>query len=243
MFSYEQIQQLNQLELTVYDYIISHKKAITKMTIRELAEACHVSTTTVLRFCNKVGLDGFSELKYALKQRLAPAVAEPQMRNVVDSVNEFLTRFKDPSFQASIDEAAQLMMKADLILFFGIGTSGSFARYGARLLANLGFYTLTITDPFQPQPKMLAGQAKIVLVDVSVSGEREQVIKQAQIYRELGAKVVGLTNNGLSPLASLADVNLAYNVHEVLNGDVDLTTQVPVVLILEEIMHAVQKLQ
>ncbi|WP_245871535.1 MurR/RpiR family transcriptional regulator [Streptococcus penaeicida] len=37
------------------------------ITIQELAEICHVSTTTVFRFCKKLGLAGFSELKAMLK--------------------------------------------------------------------------------------------------------------------------------------------------------------------------------
>lgn len=247
MFNYQEIESLNRLELTVYDYIIQNKSAVINMTIRELANQSHVSTTTVLRFCNKVGLDGFMELKYAIKQDLAhQQLEQPKMTRVVDSVNEFLGRFNDQTYQDHVQQVAEMMVDADLILFFGIGTSATFAQYGARLLANLGLYTLSIIDPFQPQPTQLRHAEKIVLVDVSVSGEREQVLKQAQFYHELGAKVVSITNTAVSTLARLSDVNIAYNAHEVrdiINDDVDLTTQVPVVLTMEQIMHKTHQIQ
>lgn len=56
MFSYEKIQKLNDLELLVYDHIMKNKQVVIFMTIRELADAVHVSTSTVIRFCKKDGL-------------------------------------------------------------------------------------------------------------------------------------------------------------------------------------------
>ena len=37
------------------------------MTIRELSEDIHISTTSILRFCKKCGVEGFSEFKTVLK--------------------------------------------------------------------------------------------------------------------------------------------------------------------------------
>ena len=63
MFSYEQIQSLNELEMEVYNYVIVHLEQVSHMRIRELAESAHVSTSTILRFCNKLGCDGYTEFK------------------------------------------------------------------------------------------------------------------------------------------------------------------------------------
>lgn len=56
MFSYEKIQKLNDLELLVYDHIMKNKQVVIFMTIRELADAVHVSASTVICFCKKDGL-------------------------------------------------------------------------------------------------------------------------------------------------------------------------------------------
>ena len=53
MFTVDQIKSLNELELSVYHYVMQHQSAIPYMRIRELAAEAHVSTTTVLRFCKK----------------------------------------------------------------------------------------------------------------------------------------------------------------------------------------------
>lgn len=56
MFSTEVLKRLNELEMYLYDYIIynKNKNKIPYMKIRELAKETNVSTTTIIRFCNKV---------------------------------------------------------------------------------------------------------------------------------------------------------------------------------------------
>ena len=62
MFTYKQIESLNDLELQVYEYIIKNHDIVLKLTIRELAKNVHVSTTTILRFCKKMDCEGFCKM-------------------------------------------------------------------------------------------------------------------------------------------------------------------------------------
>ena len=70
MFTHEMIKSFNQLEMDVYNYIISNEEKVVYMKVRELAEEVHVSTTTILRFCKKVGCEGYSEFRLKLKQEV-----------------------------------------------------------------------------------------------------------------------------------------------------------------------------
>lgn len=56
MFSVEQIKTLNNLELEIYEYVIKNPNKVKYMRIRELALEVHASTSTILRFCQKMGL-------------------------------------------------------------------------------------------------------------------------------------------------------------------------------------------
>ena len=51
MFTHEMVKSFNQLEMDVYNYIVQNEDKVIYMKVRELADAVHVSTTTVLRFC------------------------------------------------------------------------------------------------------------------------------------------------------------------------------------------------
>ena len=59
---------LNLNDLYIWRYILGHKKTCENMSISELAEHCNVSKTSILRFTQKISLNGFSELKFYLKQ-------------------------------------------------------------------------------------------------------------------------------------------------------------------------------
>ena len=68
MFSHAAVASLNNLEMMVYHYVIKNRdKVMLCMTIRELAEAAGVSTTTVLRFCRKLQCEGYSEFRVRFK--------------------------------------------------------------------------------------------------------------------------------------------------------------------------------
>ena len=60
MFSHAAIASLNNLEMLVYNYVIKNRDKVMYMTIRELADAAGVSTTTVLRFCRKLKCEGYA---------------------------------------------------------------------------------------------------------------------------------------------------------------------------------------
>lgn len=57
MFTHEIVKSFNQLEMDVYNYIVQNEEQVIHMKVRELADAVHVSTTTILRFCKKAGCE------------------------------------------------------------------------------------------------------------------------------------------------------------------------------------------
>ena len=67
MFSHSAIASLNNLEMMVYNNVIKNRDKVMYMTIRELADAAGVSTTTILRFCRKLNCDGYSEFRVRFK--------------------------------------------------------------------------------------------------------------------------------------------------------------------------------
>ena len=70
MFSYEEIQKYNETDICIYKYIVSNIDKVQYMTIRELAKAIHISTSTILRFCNKNNFEGYFDFKEALKKEI-----------------------------------------------------------------------------------------------------------------------------------------------------------------------------
>lgn len=81
-FTYSQVESLNETEAYVYNCVVKNTKKVLNESIRELANDTHVSTATVMRFCKKMGCEGFTELKYRLKE--SEEMQETKEDNVAD---------------------------------------------------------------------------------------------------------------------------------------------------------------
>ncbi len=240
MFNYEDIQTLNELELEVYNYVISNPEKTIKMKIRELADECHVSTTTILRFCKKFNCEGFVEFKLLLKMTLNEK--DPQIKeNDLDFLVNYIQSVKQEEYQNLLDRTAEFLASKNFIWFYGIGTSGILGNFGARLLSNIGKYSQCIDDPFYPIPNHMLDEGVIVVL--SVSGETKEVIDKIRYYKSKKATIVSITNNGMSILAKLSDISINYYMPEVILGDkYNVTTQVPVMVILEQLALKVRQI-
>ncbi|MFD1392351.1 MurR/RpiR family transcriptional regulator [Lacticaseibacillus jixianensis] len=243
MFPYAKLRTLNGLESSVYTYINQHQVEVEAMTIRELAEKAHVSTTTILRFANKMGYEGYSELRYALKRhRSALSETVPLSdQDLSAPLAEFFETVTTPEFSKLIDIAATRLERAPLVLLCGIGTGAALAEYGARFWSNTGTFSLALTDPDYPFPDQTAVLKDTVMVALSVSGESQPVIDMATRAQEAGVNVIAITDHADSTLSHLADLVITYYLPELTRGGLNLTTQVPIIYLLELIAHRLEQ--
>lgn len=234
MFNYNTLQTYNDLETLVYSYIMEHKEQIKYMTIRELADAVHVSTSTVLRFCKKTGCDGYSEFKVRFKQFLAENKKETQLKDKgIDEIMYFLHTITSTEFERKINEVVKHISEAKQLIFIGIGTSGILGKYGARYFSNIGKYTQYIEDPYYPVHEDLDSA---IIIALSESGETQQVIQMAERFKRHNARILSITNGNSCTLAKISDFHLSYFVgHHMIHEEYNITSQVPVIYLLETI--------
>ena len=239
MFSNEVITSFNELETSLYNYICQNGDKVAYMRIRELADETHVSTATILRFCRKVNCEGFSEFKVKLKMHLE-GNKKTVIKSVHHSVVEFFERTLKGDIEVKIKQAASLVNTAENVIFIGIGSSGILAEYGARYFSSLGKFSLYIKDPHFPIHTKLRNNS--VTIALSVSGENHFTVTHLNQLKQEGSKIISITNNKLSTIAKISDINIPYYVTEEFVEEANITTQVPVVYILESMAREIHKL-
>ncbi|TRZ36294.1 MurR/RpiR family transcriptional regulator [Niallia circulans] len=238
MFTKEMVQTFNELEMVLYNFITKNSDKVIYMRIRELSDQTHVSTSSILRFCRKLNCDGFSEFKVKLKLFLDRNEQE-NLKSTKYYLSEFLERTMKGNFESHIQKMAELVLRTDKIIFVGTGSSGILAEYGARYFSSLGKFSSYIKDPFYPiNSKELKNSTSIIL---SVSGETDFTLNLANQLKIEGSNIVSITNNKNCQLAKISDINIAYYVTEVFLGDSNITSQMPVMYILEESAHIIQQ--
>ena len=91
----------------IADYLLEHMQTVPFMSVPELAQRIGVSEATIVRFAQRIGYAGFSELKMTLVEmiqgRLGTA-GEPEQQPVSDDVLTSIAALEISNIQRTIDQ-------------------------------------------------------------------------------------------------------------------------------------------
>ena len=87
-------KDLSKNERVLADYILKHPEDVLKMSSKDLGKVCFVSTATVYRLCDKLGLSGFSDLKIKITSSLDDYRKSNEDFNFDFPVNQFQTHYE-----------------------------------------------------------------------------------------------------------------------------------------------------
>lgn len=87
-------KDLSKNERILANYILKHPEDVLKMTSKDLGKVCFVSTATVYRLCDKLGLSGFSDLKIKITSSLDDYRKSNENFNFDFPVNQFQTHYE-----------------------------------------------------------------------------------------------------------------------------------------------------
>lgn len=239
MFSPEKIRALTPLELSIYSYILENKEKVAYMKIRELALESHVSTTSILKFCKKFGFDSYTEFRMSYKQHLNQLKTQQHMTNDTAELIDFLQRSDTEAFNQQIDKITHSILNAKQTIFIGSGNSGVMAKYGARFLSSIGELTLYIDDPHYPIEGSLYSDSVVIIC--SVSGESNDIIRHINNFKSKNCQIISITNNQNSTISKMSHLNISYYISQYRNQDYDITSQIPVISIIEKIGKALYR--
>lgn len=246
LFTTQQMQEFSDLDYSIYNFVIANPEKIAYMTIRELADEAHVSTASITRFCQKVDCDGYSEFKIKFKMQ-SESTKKMSFSNDLTSVEVFLNRMREASYESEIHEVAQVLADAKSLIFVGTGNSGIMAEYASRYFSSVGKFALHVINPmFQLS---VDNPEDTVFVFLSVEGELATLIDNLTKIKALKSTIVSITNSKKSTLAKMSDYNLScyvqreHNKNTSFHNKIDVTTQVPVMLLLETLAKEVHDIR
>lgn len=232
MFNSEIIKNLNDLELMLYRYIIRNTEKVTYMRIRELADEAHVSTTTILRFCKKFDCNGYSEFKVKLKMYLQDSNINT-VKNDQSVIIDFFKKLNTEELDEKIEAVCELILSSSNLVFLGSGTSGILCKYAARYFSSVGKFASYIDDPYFPTNYKTYENCVIIIL--SVSGETKSVINLINNFKRENCPIISITNSENCTISKISDLNISYYINQEKIGISDITTQVPVLYIIETI--------
>lgn len=238
------INSLNSNEQIILQYIYAHPKEVAESTIRELAHQLSISTTSILRFCKKIELSGYSELKYLLKERplttyesiLVNKDEKLFLQELTNDIENTLLLTKEPSINQMI---RILDSSKNIHLFSGGGISGRVLDYWEKMLFSYGRQNTYRYEASRLAFHIAENLTKNdVLFLISASGTYEPTIKMANLAKMNGAQVVAITPYTDNILATIADINFRFFSRPRYNKNTEYTSRLPIFFIIDTIFKA-----
>ena len=214
----------------VAQYIVDHLDEVAFQTAEELARRANTSSSTVVRFSQALGFEGFPELQGQARDEYRRRVAAGLTGTPAASAeplfsldqNEFETAVA--ADHVNLEETARKVSRSDIesaidaiagarrVLIAGTDQMAFFASYLRHLLMLLDLQADIVASPSQEALSRLGRiDEETVVVGLSAGRPHPLVVRAMKLARHRKAGTVAITDATLSEVAKLAQIRLYYS--------------------------------
>lgn len=220
-------KNFSESQILIAEYLLHHSDKAAFFTAANLGKVTGVSESTVVRFANFLGYDGYPALQRDLQDRIKNKLTTVNrlkksirrvnggenilyevLRNDVKNINKTMNNISLESFDKFVEE----MLKANNIYIVGLRTAASLAYFMGftlhLLLKNVTTITFGVSDLFE---RLINLNEKDLLIGISFPRYTLQTVEIMEYAKKKGAKTAAITDSVISPLAQLADISIFAN--------------------------------
>ncbi|BEU87540.1 MurR/RpiR family transcriptional regulator [Selenomonas sp. TAMA-11512] len=201
------LQELGDVDKCIWRYIESDRVTASRSSIHELARACTVSSASVVRFAQKLGFDGFGEMKAFM--RMEAAAKSAPSRDVITELGSFYEQTWRELMRRDYTRANKLIREAHRIFAYASGYVQTNVMQEMKrlfLFDNIFICEIAGRDEFQ-SVYQTAGPDDLFIF-ISLSGESERVVEFAEKLSLKGVPILSITEMRQNTLAGRSTENL-----------------------------------
>lgn len=203
-------------EKRIAEYILKHYATLQDINSYTLAKATHTGQATVIRFVKSIGYAHFQEFLLDLRTSDQHNIIErdihihddiittntKMVQSYTNTLHFILEQNKEETFQSALS----LILTAQKIIVFGVGSSGLAGLDFANKLLKYGKPTFCNSDIHMSLSLISNASADDLIIIFSASGMKSEIITAAKKAKEVGAKLIAITSLGKNKLTKEADV-------------------------------------
>jgi DNA-binding MurR/RpiR family transcriptional regulator len=219
--------EFSRSQKDVAQYVVDHLDEVAFHTAEELARRANTSSSTVVRFSQALGFEGFPELQEAAREEYrhhhrsaaTPEAATPlfsldqspfEQAVAADHVNVEDTARRVS--RSEVDGAIEAIAEAERILIAGTDQMAFFASYLRHLLMLLDLRAEIVASPSQEALGRLSRiDEDTLVIGLSAGRPHPLVVRSMKLARHRQAQTMAITDATLSEVAKLARIRLYYS--------------------------------
>ena len=226
----QRFDEFSRSQKDVGQYIVDHLDEAAFQTAEELARRASTSSSTVVRFAQALGFEGFPELQAAARDEYrraressngsAPELNTPPLFPIDQTDFEASlaadpTNLEDTARKVDRDEVAasiELISRAERIVLCGTDQMAFFASYLRHLLMLLDLRCEVVASPSQEGLARLGRiDENTLVIGFSAGRPHPLVVRAMKLARHRKADTIAIADATLSEVAKLADQRLYYS--------------------------------
>lgn len=232
-------------------WLLEHRNEAPTLTTKQIARATFTSPAAVVRFAQKLGYNGFEELRSELARESVylnqhfrgvdanqPLSANDSMMTVAAKVSALARETTDDTLslmdEATLARAVELMEHARAIHLAAVSFPLLYGQDFQLKMRRIGKPVLAVTLPGEQLfAEQLATPDDCALI-ISYSGTTPATLDLARMYHRCSVPIIAVTSMGTNPLRELADVTLTLTTRERLYSKVaGFTSELSIKLTLD----------
>jgi DNA-binding MurR/RpiR family transcriptional regulator len=217
----------------VAQYIVDHLDEAAFQTAEELARRANTSSSTVVRFSQALGFEGFPELQAAAREEYRRVNAKAAKNGGAGGSSSSAPLFSldQNEFEAalaadhlnvedtarkvsrsSVDAMIEAIVDAEKVLVAGTDQMAFFASYLRHLLMLLDLRVDVVASPSQEALSRLGRiDGATLVIGLSAGRPHPLVVRAMKLARHREARTGAITDATLSEVAKLAQIKLYYS--------------------------------
>lgn len=217
---------LSASEKVVADAVIGNMRDMLLMSIQDFSNYAGVSVATTIRFCKKMGFDGYRDfciqmaqnsnnhVDYVLDLHASDDDMESQIRRVLMANAETIHTTMDNLDYKTIEHVAEVIDRCRRIMFVGMGTSHIVCEDAMLRFLRAGKQALCYGDAHASVVAVSHFDAEDVVVGISHSGTTQEVYEVLRFAKQKGATTVAITTYPQERISEVSDVILRTQTRE-----------------------------
>ncbi len=205
----------------IADYILTHYEKAAYITASKLGQSSGVSESTVVRFANELGYDGYPEFLHALQTAVGARLTTVQRIEVTDerignanvlekTLNSDISKIKatlEANDSAVFESVVDSIINAKNVYIAGVRSTSMLSdllTYNLKLVFDNvhGVDTTSGSIIFEQMHRIGEGDVFIALTFPRYS---KRIVRAVSFAKDNGAEIIGITDNEHSPIAPFAD--------------------------------------
>ncbi len=206
------------------DYVAANKDRIAVSTVAEMAEGAGVQPSAFMRFCKILGFSGFSEMQKLFREtyvggwpdystRLQHLREKPEgspsalLGEFVDAGRASIESLLSTVDPMSLNDAADLLLAANVVHIIGLGRSFSVATYVAYLFEKMGVPAVlhTALGKLDNRHSIRQGDALLAFTFGPYSAPTLDLVEDVAVRK---IPIVAVTDSAIGPLAKFRPTTL-----------------------------------